>query len=156
MLEDALRKTSGRLKELERQRETEAPGIWQAFTAGLFQGAVVTSTTVFARYQITGKTVKVHARLTATGAGTAFATIALTGLPFAPLYHDAPMGLIEVFDASAGRWYSGPSRTQAGFGGGLYAWGIASGAANVMGSDTPAIGLANGDIVSLFATYEIA
>lgn len=157
MLQDALRKTAGRLSTLEEGRATEAPGIWQDFAAGLFQGVVVTSTLVggFARYELQGKTVRVQAKVIATGAGTAFATIAISGLPFAPLYHDAPLGVLEVFDASAGRWYSGPARTQAGFGSGLYAWGIASGAANVMGSDTPAIALANGDYVSLFGTYEI-
>lgn len=156
MLNDALRKTAGRLDTLEQGRATEAPGIWQDFTAGLFQGAVVTATIVFARYELQGKTVRVHARLTATGAGVGGGnTLALTGLPVAPLYHDTPFGLIEVRVAATGIWHSGGARTQAGFGSGQYVFGIVSGVANVIGIN-PAITLASGDIVSLFGTYEIA
>jgi hypothetical protein len=148
-----------RLQALERRAREIGYGVpekAQSFTPSLYQGGAVSSTILVARYSLDQKTVHVVARLQATGAGTAFATIAVADLPAQPLYHDTPFGMLEVYDASAGRWYSGPARTQAGFGGGLYAWGIASGAANVMGSDTPAIALANGDIVSLYAHYEIA
>lgn len=143
-------------KEL-RDLKTRARGYaWGTFTAGLFQGAAVTATVTFARYKLAGRTMTVSARLVATGAGVGGGnTLALTGLPVAPRYHDTPIGLIEVYDASAGIWYIGGARTQATFGSGLYVWGIVSGANNVIGVN-PAITLAANDIVTIHIETEIA
>lgn len=153
MLQDALRKTARRLDTLEEGRATEAPGIWQDFTAGLWQGGVVPSTIIFARYELQGKTVRVQAMVSSTGAGVAANTIGLTGLPFAPLYHDAPFGILELTDAAPGAWYSGPARTKLVFGP-TTAWAIMNGSNSTIGIN-PAITLAAGDIVALFGTYEI-
>ena len=147
-----------RLQALERRAREIGYGVpspLTAFSAGLYQGGSIACTVSFAVYMISGKWMVAQAFVQATAGGVAGNTIALTGLPFPPLYYDTAIGSIEIKDQSAGIWYSGVARCQGGFGSGLYVFGISDANNNTMGI-SPAVTIAAGDQVCISISTPIA
>jgi len=86
MLNDALRKTAGRLDTLEQGRATEAPGIAQDWTPELWQNNVQLAINLdFAVYVMIGQLVIVSTRFTVNAAG-AGGLVEIRGLPYASAY----------------------------------------------------------------------
>ncbi len=150
MSQDLIR-TNRRVARLERERQTEAPGIWMDWTPGLVQGVSVACTPSYARCRLEGKTLKVAMRVSANGAGTAGQIIYVTGMPGTPV---ASVVAVIVGGVQA---YAGGNHAIGGafLDGSFRLYGIADGSNNGIGA-LPAITLAVGVIVSVSAEYEIA
>ena len=124
---------------------------WTPFTPTLTQPGAIAKTTNHASYVQVGKLVTVAFHLTATGAGTAANSMAV-GLPVASAVTTLLIGSGAIYDASAGTTYSGQwfntTATSVIFVGdwsGPNSWGV-----------TPAIALANNDIIRGTLTYQAA
>lgn len=133
------------------------PGVWKDWTTTpvVTQGATPTLTVDWARYAIVGKTVFLNVRLVITSAGTPSQVITISNIPTAlrPVNADDPsvLGTGIVYDDSAGTQYVGALVPFVA--GSFHIRAHAEG--GVIGSN-PSLTLANTDVISFSATYEIA
>ena len=125
---------------------------WPAYTPTLTQGATVTKTVAYGKYQKTGRKVTAEASMSVTGAGTA-ANVLLFGLPVAAVAgSQTAIGDAVLFDASTGFFYSGTAvihdANTAKF--------VGNGASNYIGISQFTAGLAVGAFVTFAVEYESA
>lgn len=131
---------------------------WTSYTPVIKGGATtVTATINYAKYQQINKLcyVQVSAQVTSTGAANGGINISL---PIAPLYQSVFLarGNFLIDDTGVGL-YSGAAVITSSYGQANAVSGIGAGPApDVMGANSPAITLVNGDRVGFSVIYEVA
>gem|GEM_PF-5175175 len=126
---------------------------WVNYTATITQPGAVAATVTRAKYRRNGTQVEVHVRVDMTAAGTAGNAIAIS-LPVTAAFSGNVdiVGVMAVYDVSAGQIYSGVARLASTTTIDCFAHN--SGASSIGGN--PNFALANGDVVSCHINYEAA
>lgn len=127
-------------------------GAWTSYTPTLTQGATVTKTVTYAKYQRIGRTIHFAVDLSVTGSGTGGNDI-LIGLPVAATTSNYDIGSGFVYDSSAVAGYAALVEIFATTGFKLRAMTAAAG---FLGSATFTAALASGDLLRFSGTYEAA
>lgn len=126
---------------------------WTAWTPTITQGVGVTITVTRARYTVIGGLVVIQGQVVATSAGTATQPIVIGGIPAgilpAGVTVSTPIGVGTVLDQGVGI-YAGILRTPSST-----TFDIIYPSTNNIIGITPNFALANTDIISFRATYEI-
>ena len=123
---------------------------WTDWTPTITQGSAVTKTIGYAKYSRTGPVVHLVMQVTMTAAGTAANAIVISGIPASVRPLDVLMGTILILDSGTAyyhgsAYYNATDDTR----------GLAYGAGNFMGINSPALTLASGDIIWLNCHYRV-
>ncbi len=126
---------------------------WINYTPTITQSGTVTATITRARYRRNGTQVEVHVRVDMTAAGSAGSGVTIS-LPVTAAYTGNVdiVGVMAVYDASAGQVYSGVARL--GSTTTIDSLAHNSGATSI--GANPSFALASGDVVSCHINYEAA
>jgi hypothetical protein len=130
-------------------------GAWTSYTPTLKQSSTtVTATVNYAKYKQLGKTVFLRVKLTSTGTGSAGGKIAISApASLAPTTDslETVYGNFGMLDAGVAYYHGFAYYTStAGFG------GIAQGAGDGMGANSPSITVATNDVFMISVVYEVA
>jgi hypothetical protein len=125
---------------------------WETYTPTVKGGATtLTGTVLYARYARLAKTVWVQVAFQSTSAGAANGIISVSypsGLT--PVNTDIrTIGTFHILDSGTA-WYTGSASAS------NPCQGLAYGGGNYMGNNTPAMTVANNDVISISVCYEVA
>jgi hypothetical protein len=127
---------------------------WTSYTPTVTQGVAITKTINYAKYALINKVLAVHVMMTCTSAGTG-SSIVTVSTPIAATNTDSPYfgcnGVATFYDASAAKPYvMGLHSSSTSF-----AFVDITAGGNYFGA-IPAVTIANGDVISFMAVYEVA
>jgi len=126
---------------------------WETYTPTVKAGATtLTGTVLYARYARIQKTVWVQVQFQSTSAGAANGIISVSypsGLTPTQVSGDKTIGTFQILDSGTA-WYMGSAAAT------NPCQGLAYGGGNYMGAATPAMTVANNDVISIAVCYEVA
>lgn len=129
-------------------------GAWQTWTPTLTQSGAVTKTVTYASYVQIGKLIIAQCRLDVTGSGTSSNSI-VVGLPVTAVRSGSlafGVGEFGFWDASASQLFIGQARLIST----TTIDAFRDSAGNSIGSSTPTVALASGDVITISVIYEAA
>lgn len=126
---------------------------WESYTPTVKGGATtLTGTILYAKWARIQKTVWVQVQFQSTGAGAANGIISVSypsGLTPVQVSGDKTIGTFQILDSGTAWYFGSAAATNP-------CQGLAYGGGNYMGAATPAMTIANNDVISIAVCYEVA